>query len=193
MAAYSRRALSVAGALLLAGMACNLNFGAAPAESDLRQVETTVAGTLIAQLTLAPGPGQVQPTEQPANTPEPLPSATITLTPTDTSTPTPSVPMISVTVNTNCRFGPGSIYDYLGALLEGETAEISGTGPHGRVLVHSQPGRPGPFLLAVGRIRSAGGQLRLAADPDPSALPHSHLYPDRHGHLHPNAAIDCPA
>src|SRR3990172_12389135 len=85
MAVYSRRALSVAGALLLAGMACNLSFGAAPTQVDLGELETSVAGPLIAQLTLTSGPGQLQPT---VNTPEPLPSATITLTPPDTSTPT---------------------------------------------------------------------------------------------------------
>ncbi|HJX40398.1 MAG TPA: hypothetical protein VJ345_02960, partial [Anaerolineales bacterium] len=60
MTAYSRGMLSAAGALLLAGMACNLSLGAAPTQADVQEVQTSVAGTLIAQLTLTPG--QIQPT-----------------------------------------------------------------------------------------------------------------------------------
>ena len=173
MTAYSRGMLSVAGALLLAGMACNLNFGAPPTESDLGHVETSVAGTLIAQLTLAPGPGQVQPTQQPGSTPEPLPSATITLTPTDTSTPTPSVPMIGVTVNTNCRFGPGSIYDYLGALLVGEAAEIGGRDPSGEYWYIRNPDDPAHFCWLWGEYAQPVGNFGSLPilTPPPSPTP----------------------
>jgi len=168
MAAYCRRVLSVTGALLLAGMACNLNFGAAPTPVDLGELETSVAGTLIAQLTLAPA--QVQP---PVNTLEPLPSATITLTPTDTSTPTPAVPMISVTVNTNCRFGPGSIYDYLGALLVGETAEIVGRDPSGEYWYIRNPDDPAHFCWLWGEYAQPVGNFGSLPilTPPPSPTP----------------------
>ena len=171
MTAYSRGMLSVAGALLLAGMACNLSLGPAPTQADVQEVQTSVAGTLIAQLTLTPG--QIQPTQPPVNTPEPLPSATITLTPTDTSTPTPSVPMISVTVNTNCRFGPGSIYDYLGALLEGETAEIVGRDPSGEYWYIRNPDDPAHFCWLWGEYAQPVGNFGSLPilTPPPSPTP----------------------
>ena len=53
-----------------------------------------------------------------------LPSAT--LLPTHTSTVAPSVPMVSVSVDTNCRSGPGTNFNYLTALLVGEQAEVIG-------------------------------------------------------------------
>ncbi len=61
---------------------------------------------------------------QVTNTPE------FTATPQFTATPeftaTPSVPQVSVTTNTNCRTGPGVVYDLLGGLNIGQTAEVVG-------------------------------------------------------------------
>jgi hypothetical protein len=55
---------------------------------------------------------------------------TMTLTPSSTLTPTESKPMISVSVDTNCRTGPGKIYDWIGALLVGEEAEVVAANTH---------------------------------------------------------------
>ena len=53
-----------------------------------------------------------------------------TTTPEFTATPgptsTPSVPQVTVSTNTNCRFGPGVVYDLIDALLVGQTAEVVG-------------------------------------------------------------------
>lgn len=173
MTGHTRRGLSVAVVLLLGSLACNLSLGAAPTQSAPGQVETSVAGTLIAQLTLTSGPGQVLPTEQEVSTPEPLPSPTITLTPTDTSTPTPSVPMISVTVNTNCRYGPGSAYDYLGALLVGETAEIVGRDPSGDYWYIRNPDNPSGSCWLWGEYASPVGNFGSLPilTPPPSPTP----------------------
>jgi hypothetical protein len=62
----------------------------------------------------------------PTFTPQPQFTPTITATPTITLTSTSSVPMVSVSLATNCRTGPGVTYDYLTALLVGETAEVVG-------------------------------------------------------------------
>ncbi len=59
-------------------------------------------------------PAQILLTDTPAST------STITLT------PSPTIPMVTVSLDTNCRTGPGKEYDYLGALLAGETAEVVG-------------------------------------------------------------------
>jgi hypothetical protein len=54
----------------------------------------------------------------------------LTLTPSQTLTTTPSptseAPRVSVSVDTRCRTGPGTIFDILGVLKVGETAEVVG-------------------------------------------------------------------
>jgi uncharacterized protein YraI len=68
------------------------------------------------------------------NTPAPVPTDTLTLTPspsltpTITATATPSAAMITAnTVNANCRFGPGTDFLSVGALMVGQTVPILGT------------------------------------------------------------------
>ena len=117
--------LAVVLALVLSTLACNLPGGGdADATILARSVQETVAADVAAD-GLQPQ-DQAQPPENgsddepvgPTETPEP------TDTPTITPTPTPSVPMVSVSVNTNCRTGPGTVYDLVGGLLVGESAEI---------------------------------------------------------------------
>jgi hypothetical protein len=47
-------------------------------------------------------------------------------TPSLTPTFTLEIPRVSVSVDTNCRSGPGTVYDSLGALTVGQTAEVVG-------------------------------------------------------------------
>jgi hypothetical protein len=62
-------------------------------------------------------------TDLPVATDTPMPTATATLVPTHT----PVVPIIGVTENTNCRYGPGVVYDPPVDVFEvGETAEVYG-------------------------------------------------------------------
>lgn len=63
----------------------------------------------------------------------PPPTITSTTTPipataTSTITPTATQPVIlvSVSANTNCRTGPGTVYDLVGVLMVGEFAEVQG-------------------------------------------------------------------
>jgi hypothetical protein len=70
--------------------------------------------------------------ENPASTPAPsdTPSLAFTTTSSATFTPTmtvtPNVPMVTVSSETNCRSGPGQVYDKLGVLNPGETTEVVG-------------------------------------------------------------------
>ena len=104
--------------LIVTALACNLPSTKpteVPTESavDIAATQTSLALTQAAL-------GQNPPPAQPEFT------ATITQTPTITPTGTSSIPMVSVSVDTNCRTGPGVIYDYLTALLVGEKAEVIG-------------------------------------------------------------------
>jgi hypothetical protein len=84
-------------------------------------------------------PGQAQASEVPDNpappadttAPEPpaaTPTPSPTLPPTLTSTP---MPLVNITGNTNCRFGPGSVYDLLHTYLAGDQAQLLAISPDG--------------------------------------------------------------
>lgn len=91
-------------------------------------VVAAVVQTQLAELTInAPTPQQTAPAtlpEAPTLSPEPTSTLTLTLTPEPSLTPTPQKPIIIVSKNTNCRTGNAKNYDYVGALLTGEQAEI---------------------------------------------------------------------
>lgn len=72
---------------------------------------------------------------------------TLTLTPTITLTPTLEKPMVSVSVDTNCRTGPGKIYDWIGALLTGEQAQVVGQSMDGQYWIIKNPDRAGECWL----------------------------------------------
>ena len=70
-----------------------------------------------------------------------LPTETLspTQTPQPTLTASASVPMVSVSVDTNCRKGPNPTYDYLGALLVGESAQVLGRLANNQWIVIENP------------------------------------------------------
>ena len=63
-------------------------------------------------------------------------------TPTPVFTSTPGIPLISVTVATNCRVGPGKVYDRVGALLVGQVAEVVGRNLNGNYWYIRNPNTP---------------------------------------------------
>ena len=106
---------------------------------DSGAISTAAAQTVVAGFTQVAASVIAFPTLQEATltvTPElPTSTATFTETPTQTLTPTPIftstplVPQISVSVPTNCRVGPGKVYQMVGALLVGEIAQVYGRDP----------------------------------------------------------------
>lgn len=110
--------------LIVAALACNLPSAqpaVAPPPVDGVDVVATQTSLALTQAALQNQPAEGdQPPAQPEFT------ATITMTPTITPTGTLSIPMVSVSLDTNCRTGPGVVYDYLTALLVGEKAEVIG-------------------------------------------------------------------
>ena len=127
--------------LLLVTLACNLNQATPTPNGNI--VATSVA------LTIEAG-GQAPPT---IGLPSPLPSMTpaipptMTFTPTVSLSPTPSVPMASVSEDTNCRTGPGKVYDYIGALVVGEKAEVVGKNTASDYWIIKNPDRNGNCWL----------------------------------------------
>ena len=114
------------GVMALATMlaACGPTVGGQPAQTD-SGIQTAAAETamyIIVQTQLA----QVTVAQPDTSTPTPSVTDTPTLTPEPTFTSTPTIPEVSVSVDTNCRNGPGKVYDYVSGLIVGEKAEIQG-------------------------------------------------------------------
>lgn len=76
-------------------------------------------------------------------TPVPGEKATATMT----LTPMLEVPLISVSVDTNCRNGPGTVYNWIGALLVGEEAEVVGQSEDGQYWIIENPNQAGTCWL----------------------------------------------
>lgn len=68
-------------------------------------------------------------------------------TPTTAFTATLSVPMVEVSVNTNCRTGPGIVYDLISALLIGQEAEVVARSADGAYWVIRNPTGSGTCWL----------------------------------------------
>jgi len=121
-----RRVLVIFSLFLIITLAC-VAGGNGVAPSALPTTDVIATSVLLT----VQASGQVPPPPSEAAPPTPIPSMTsppptAVFTPTITLTPTPSVPMVSVSMDTNCRTGPGKVYDYIGALLIGEKAEVVG-------------------------------------------------------------------
>lgn len=101
--------------VLVLTFACNLP-SATPSETETASPEDLEL-TITA---LASGQGN-----QP-DAPSPQETATPEFTPTTGPTSTPSVPQVTVSQNTNCRVGPGIVYDLIDAVVIGQTAEVVG-------------------------------------------------------------------
>ncbi|MCE9647228.1 MAG: hypothetical protein K8S20_14625 [Chloroflexi bacterium] len=122
----TKRTLSFLFILLLAVLACSTSTPVAvPTQSIQIDLDTIVAQTAAAAMTQT---ALVGPSSSETFTPEIPFTVTNTATETPTATlfftATMEVPMISVSISTNCRSGPGKVYDYRSALLVGVTAEI---------------------------------------------------------------------
>jgi len=104
------------------------------------------------------------------------PQATTTpsLTPDPTMTSTPKTPIISVSVDTNCRQGPGHVYDYKGGLMVGETAEVIGRESSGRYWYVRNPDDQG-YCWVWGEYATISGDTGplpvFTPEPTPTPIP----------------------
>ena len=165
--------LSVA-ALMGTIVACVVPAVATP---DPNAVGTSIAQTVIAGVSQSAVPVISSPTFAAPTftfTPE-LPTLTPTETPTATLAiaPTSSVRLISVSVNTNCRIGPGRVYDRVGALLVGETAEVYGRNSTGEYWYIRNPDPGAEFCWLWGEYATLLGNISLVPvyTPPPTPTP----------------------
>jgi hypothetical protein len=155
---------------------------------DTGAISTSAAQTVIAGLTQnvpqATATATLEATSTVTFTPEP-PSVTPTetLTPTQTLTatlvftPTPLVPMISVSVPTNCRNGPGKVYEMVGALLIGESAVVFGRDPTNNYWYIRNPDSENDFCWVWGNYATLTGPVSFLPIFTPPPTPTATLTP----------------
>ena len=134
--------------------------------------QTVIAGVSQSAVPVISSPTFVAPTltftpEPPTLIPTETPTATLAIAPTSI------VPLISVSVNTNCRIGPGRIYDRVGALLVGETAEVYGRNSTGEYWYIRNPDPGAEFCWLWGEYATLLGNTTLLPvyTPPPTPTP----------------------
>lgn len=166
----------VALAMSVALLACAL-----PPASPVQQqdIGTAVVQTLTAIAIQNPSQPPAQATlvftETATLLPLPTPSPSPTFSPIPFYSPTSAVVLVSVSVPTNCRSGPGKVYDYRGALLVGETTEVFGWEGRGEYWYVRNPDRAGDFCWIWGKYASLTGHPgslpALTPPPTPTPAP----------------------
>ena len=131
--------------------------------TELAQI-VSVALTQTASASTATPPATFTP-EIPSFTP------TQTSSPTPVFTFTPIVPQIRVSVPTNCRTGPGKVYDRVGALLVGEVAEVAARNPTSNYWYIRNPDAPGQFCWLWGEYATLTGNTSVLPVYTPPPIP----------------------
>jgi hypothetical protein len=115
---------------------------------DLNAIGTQVAATIEAEILGTVEAQNQQEPEQPSATTQPSPTTEISSTPEPSFTPTLGAPKIKVSVDTNCRTGPGKVYDFVGALVVGQEADVVALPEDSRdYVVIQNPNSPGKCWL----------------------------------------------
>jgi len=163
---------------LIAALACT-SPTISVSTPDANLMGTTIAQTVVAALTqtiqpLIPDTGAGSPTNTFIPSPPTL-TPTATLSPTPLFTSTPLVPQIMVSVATNCRIGPGKVYDRVGALLIGEVAEVFGKDATGAYWYIRNPDKSPEYCWLWGQYASLAGNLAglpiYTPPPTPTPMP----------------------
>jgi RNA polymerase sigma-70 factor (ECF subfamily) len=148
-------ALIGGGALFAAGAWAFNQFLEAPEAPNPSTVEQTVQAILA--LTPPPIEGREEPaTAEPIIQPPLPPTATATTLVVDDIPPAPGPPMAIALVNSNCRGGPGSVYDVLDYLLQDERTPIVGRDTQWNWWVVESLNRPGTCWVANNLVDEEG-------------------------------------
>ena len=163
--------------LLAASLACSV-----PGISlqDQNAISTSAAETVIAGLTqTAPlftptAEISLTPTATfPTDTPTLTPTATETQTPFQIFTATSTLVIMSVSTPTNCRNGPGKVYNRVGAIVVDQQAEVVGRTADGQYWYIRNPDNPNDFCWAWGEYATLTGPVQLLPvfTPPPTPTP----------------------
>lgn len=163
--------------LLIVSLACTVSGVPAPTQ-DINALGTAIMQTMIVaatQTSAAGFPVAIVDTPTPGTTFTPSLTPSATLSPTPMFTATSAIPLISVSVATNCRVGPGKVYDRVGALLVGEVAEVVGRNQVGNYWYIRNPRDSNGYCWLWGEYATVTGNLAalpvLTPPPTPTPMP----------------------
>lgn len=165
-----RRSGLVLVALLAAGLsACTrMTSQQAAIEATLTMdalsalVQSTLAAAPVVQATLPPQPAPATATPQPVMASD---------TPTPVATPVPAIPQAAVSQNTNCRAGPGTVYDLLYSALAGDQFTIVAGSTVPEYVVIEIPNKPGQTCWLWTRYASLSGDVNALPKQTPPPTP----------------------
>jgi hypothetical protein len=152
------------------------------AETQLAQmIDAALTQTAQAQL---PTPAPIiLPSSTPTSPFAPPPAAvtpSATLPPPVLLSPTPVVPQIWVSVDTNCRVGPGKVYDRVGYLLVGQASEIYGRNPNGDYWYIRNVYQTTAYCWLWGQYATVSGNIAalpiFTPPPTPTPMPDFNVY-----------------
>lgn len=138
---------------------------ATPSSDQSSTINTAVAGTVQALVTIPPTTA----TQMPSQTPSP----SNTPIPTETHTPTPPPPVVSVSSASNCRAGPGTAYKLVTSILPGQVAEVAAQTEFEGYWYVANPTTPDEHCWLWGEYASVQGDTTALAfvTPEPSPTP----------------------
>jgi hypothetical protein len=161
-------------ALASAGLACELPDNAT-SQAGPAATQTMQALATEVELTMHPDTAVLGESASESESENEAPEAAVTASPTVTLTPTLGAPMVSVSVDTNCRFGPGNVYEYEGALLVGEQARVTGKLADESYWYIENPDPPPPHCWIWGMYAQISGDTSglpiLTPPPTPTETP----------------------
>jgi hypothetical protein len=152
--------------LLIASLACGFSdlTGQATSTSDPGALDTAVARSLAEtasiQTAIAQGVASVgAPTQGGSSSGGPTVQVQPSETASMTVSPTSGKAMVSVSNATNCRSGPGTVYDWLGALNPGQEVEILGKDPSNSSYYIKNPTNPSSFCWIWNTYATVTGDM----------------------------------
>jgi hypothetical protein len=144
--------------LLIASLACAST--SAPTQDVNAILGTAIMQTMVSALTqTAQVVVPVDLLDTPTATFTPIFTPTETLTPSPVFTATSIIPQVRVSVATNCRVGPGKVYDRVGALLIGQVAEVIGRDTTGNYWYIRNPNQNNGFCWLWGEYATLTGNF----------------------------------
>jgi len=150
--------------------------GSKPAEEatqTMQAVATEAQATLDAASQPTPAEASTATSAPPAASSTPAPSDTPAVTDTPANTPTPTIPIAHVNQNTNCRTGPGTMYDLRYTAGAGSNLTIVGRTTLNDYLIVNDPNHPGQTCWLWLRYADVSGDTSTLplSTPPPTPTP----------------------